>query len=64
MGDVEAWVFMPALPVHNGKVNPFNINTAADQLRQIALADPALSHVSLVSSRFTISLNSSNSDCD
>ncbi len=64
MGDVESWGFMAALSVHNCEVNSFDIDAAPDQLRQIALADPALSHVALISSRFTILLNSADSDCD
>ena len=30
VGDVESWGFMPALPVDDSKVNPFDINAAAD----------------------------------
>ena len=62
MGDVEAWGFVAALPVHDCEVNPFDVNAAPDQLCEIALANPALSHIALISGWFTLSFNAADSD--
>ena len=64
MGDVESRGFVPALPVDDCEINPFDINAAADQLCQIALADPALSHIVLISGWFALSLNAADSYSD
>ena len=64
MGDVKSWGFVAALPVHDCEVNPFDINAAPDELRQIALADPALSHITLIAGWFALSLDAADTDCD
>ena len=61
VGDVESWGFVAALPVHDCEVNAFDINTASYQLRQIALADPSLSHIALIAGWFALSLNAADS---
>ena len=64
VGDVESWGFVAALPVHDREVNPFDVNAAPDQLGEIALADPALPHVSLIARGFALSLDPADSDCN